>query len=90
MPTCQTTLQKQSSLKTVNNMAEAIDTQAYEVAPLIPQQEKPNDADKRIAAFRAANLAVVALFEEGLSADSRQIIEANEYAEQVIAGRVRV
>lgn len=70
-------------------MHEAPNTQAFEVEAEIPAQPTGSDKEARIDAFRAANLQVVALLQKGLTADSREVIEANEHAENVWAGRVR-
>lgn len=64
------------------NSGESLDKTAA-----LPAQPSESHSEKRIAAFRAANLAVVALFEQGLDANSHQVMEANEYAESVLAGR---
>ena len=69
-------------------MHEAPATEAFEVAADIPVQPTDSEKEARIDAFRAANLRVVALLQNGHSANSREVIDANEHVENVWAGRV--
>lgn len=72
----------------VNSMAHEVDpTQAMSLEE-IPAQPKTSEHDRRIDAFRAANLRVVALMQEH-GAGSSKAHEAVEFADDVIAGRAR-
>lgn len=67
-----------------NSTPETTPTQTFEVPVVTDSSEKGAQGERRLAAFRAANLAVVALFEQGLEASSPQLIEANEHADRIL------
>lgn len=67
-----------------NSTPETTPTQTFEVPVVTDSSEKGAQGERRLAAFRAANLAVVALFEQGLEAGNPRIIEANEHADRIL------